>query len=732
VLVEGEGGVGKSRLVRDVVSLLGPTAWVRCHAADAELPLSSIARALRVLAGDPPDLAALPAWVAAELPRLLPELGPPPLPLRSEPERQRLAQALMLAWTAWGRGNFDAVVLDDWHLADDASAALLPQLTAHHAGDGAAPLREILVYRPELAPASAARLQRLRDGGAAHCFLAPLSPEAVLELLQCLSGAARPERFARRIAAATGGHPFHLSETLRYLIERGELLADAAGVWHTRYDEATEDYRELPLPPSVRDAVIVRVQRLDPAARRVLDAAALAAEPFDAALLAPACGLSEVDTLIALEAAHQARLLAGRGAGWGFVHDLVPQSLAAAMDEQRRRSVHRRLALGAAAANAAPALVARHFEAGGEPARAAPYRLAAGDAAERLHALPEAVVQWRAALAALAEGPAPALESASRLRLVRTLRYLGDLAGSAAEVAALVALAPRLDPGPRHDAIAGAAGALWHLHRAAEVLPLLDGLPPAPDPGSAARVAQRRAEALRELGRLDEARAIAETLRAGDALADSDRADLLDGMVLIEERAGRPARALELLAEATALSERIDDDFGVARGRYRRGTLLFHAGELAAAEAELRAGLAASRRLGTTFNSLALLQRLADVALARQRWSEVLALVDEAWRPPEGPPGGLLAFVFRAARVSALEGLGEPAGAEDEARRAADLLLQVPAHLQIEAALLLPLAPLARAAPQQLDTLAQALAAPAAAAGEPGLEWLRRLAAARC
>ena len=373
VLIEGDGGVGKTRLAVDFAAAHGPVAVVRCHPADADEPLASVARVLRTLAGPQPAVDGLPSWVRDELPRLLPALGAAPPPLRSEAERARFGQALALAWRHWAEGDFDAVVLDDWHLADPASQALLPQLLAPVAGEP--PLRTLLVYRPELDDAGAARLARLREGGAPHLRLEPLAPAAVLDLLQRLSGAARPERFARRLVQATGGHPFHLAETLQHLAELGLLAADADGIWHTPFDDETEDYRELPLPASVRDAVLGRVRRLPEPARRLLDAAALAGEPFDARTLAGACALSEVEADLALEAALDARLLREHDAGgYGFVHDLVPQSLASAMAAARRRLVHRRLALGAEAAGAEPARIAAHFEAGGEPRRALPSR----------------------------------------------------------------------------------------------------------------------------------------------------------------------------------------------------------------------------------------------------------------------------------------------------------------------------------------------------------------------
>ncbi|MCB1996243.1 MAG: AAA family ATPase, partial [Rhodoferax sp.] len=235
LLVEGDGGVGKSRLVLDFVAARGPHAVLRCRPGDAELPLSSAARLLRALAGPVPALDGLPPWVPAELARLMPELGPAPPPLRTEAERVRLGQAVVAAWQAWAGGNFDAVVFDDWHLADPASQALLAALS----GAEAAGVRQVLVYRPELTPAAEALVRSLRAAGAPHLLLPPLPPPAVLELVRRLSGVARPERFSALLSRATAGHPFYVAETLHHLVDTGLLTAGAGGVWQTPYDDAT-------------------------------------------------------------------------------------------------------------------------------------------------------------------------------------------------------------------------------------------------------------------------------------------------------------------------------------------------------------------------------------------------------------------------------------------------------------------------------------------------------------
>jgi DNA-binding SARP family transcriptional activator len=657
ILIEGEGGIGKSRLAVDFAAAHGPLALARCRPADAEVPLASLTRALRVLAGPAPDVASLPAWVSSELARLLPELGPVPLPLRSEPERARFGEAIAIAWRQWAEGSFDAVVLDDWHLADAASQSLLPAVAA--ARDGAEPLRVLVVYRPELNDAAARRLRRLRDAGAAHRLLEPLDDAAVLDLLQRLSGAAQPQRFARRLTHATGGHPFHIAETLQHLADVGLLMADAEGLWHTPFDAATEDYRELPLPPSVRDAVLARVQRLAEPVQRVLDAASLAVEPFAAGLLAPACALSEVEAALALEAALDARLLREHeGGGWTFVHDLVPQALASALGAARRRSVHRRLALGAAAAGRPPAEVAIHHESGGEPLRAVRWRGQAAQAAFDLHALDEAVTHWRQACDDGAEGDE---RLAIGCALVRALELRGLYDTAQSEAAAMLALlrAGAGGQAARADALIAVAGLSASRDAYDDALARLADLPAALDERQQAAVHRVRSKALRGLGRLDESAQAAQTALAMRALADDDRARLLDALTMTAMAAGRLRDALGHVEAALALSRALGDGWGTARAMVRRATMLVHLDDSAVAEAALNEAADLTGRMGMTGQQRATLFNLCALHSAQSRPEQVLAVARRSWdlKPPMPLEG--LRTQLRLAFVEAHVALGD-------------------------------------------------------------------------
>ena len=622
LLVEGEGGVGKTRLATDFCAVRGPFALARCRPGDRGVPYAAFTRALRVLAGDALAASGLPDWVNHELARVLPELGALPRPIESAEERARFFEACAQAWSRLADGSFDAVVIDDCQHADEPSQALLAFIS-QRADAGAA--RLLLLMRPGGAAAFA-------EGAALHLVLAPLTAEPVMDLVRQLSGVAAPKRFANRLQRATGGNPFFIAETLRHLAETGALRADTRGRWSTPFDNDTEDYRELPLPATVRDAVLARVQRLPDAPRRLLEAASLAAEPFAPSLLAAACALSELEAVAAIELAlHAALLREHERGGYGFSHDLAQQALEGDLSPQRRRLVHRRLALAAVATRADPALTAQHFEAAGEAQRAVAFRLAAGDEAQRLFAGAQALQHWQAGLA---DGPTPAQRALLVQRCAQAQIDLGDGPGAQArfdEIDALLA-AGTLTDDERAEALTASADMRIGLGQNTPMLLRIDALLAGLADGRArAKALRARSHALHNLGRLDEARATAEealVLVPDDAL---ERATLLDMMQMIEYQRARPQDALLLAREAAALWAAHGDRRNVLRGRYRVGVLLMLVGEPEAGERELEFARSAAAEMHLVEQQRDAIINLIKVHADRGDAARMLALADEGW-----------------------------------------------------------------------------------------------------
>jgi DNA-binding SARP family transcriptional activator len=663
VLIVAEGGLGKTRLATDFAAAHGPYALVRTRPSDSAVPYAAFTRALRALAGPAPDLAALPRWAQQELARLLPEWGEPPPPLQSAAERNRFFEACAMAWLVWTAESFDAVILDDWHHADAASGDLLAFIAQRRHENAQPGARELVLYRPELAAPASASLRRLQDSSdALQLRLAPLADDAVLTLLQTLSGVAKPLRFAARLQQATRGNPFFLAETLRHLAERRLLSGGPDGVWHTPYDSDTQDYRELPVPRSVHEAVLDRVQRLGPAAQRVLEAACLAAEPFAPGLLAPACALSELDTVLAIEQAVDASLLREHEAGgFAFAHDLVQQALDGTLAAERRRLVHRRLALGAEAAGASPALIAAHHEASGDASRAVVHRMAAGDQAWARFAWAEAIGHWQQALA---NGATVAQAAALHRQLMR-VGHLCERQDLSLEHAGLL---QALLAGPELSALQSAddrvlmltdvARYLAYSEKQPEALALLNTLPAATSDLQRARVLAVRAEVCKELGHVDEAVAAARAALALQAMQGRERTDLLSTLSLTLHQAGRLPEAVQGLRECADLSAELRDDVGAVRARYQLGTFLGELGD-AGAEAELLRAASMAERVGALTMQRAVLYSLCCLYANQTRPAQVLQAATRGWQMQPPLPAGGLRVMYRLAFVDAHHALGD-------------------------------------------------------------------------
>ena len=681
LLIEGEAGLGKSRLATDFAAAHGPYARVRSLSSDKAVPYATFTRALRLLAGSVPELSGLPPWVAVELARLLPELSATaPPPLQSAAERNRFLEACTQGWLALADDSFDAVIFDDWHHADAASQALLGFIaqrrreladTRPSAVRGGA--REVLVLRPELDAESGAALRQLiQASDALHLRLAPLSAEAVFELVQRLSGVARPMRFAARLNEATAGNPFFLAETLRHLAEQQLLAADAQGVWHTPFDEETQDYRELPVPASVHEAVLLRVERLPASARRLLEAAALAVEPFAPALLAPACALSEMDAVLGIEAAVEARLLREHeSGGFAFAHDLVQQAINAALSAERRRLVHRRLALGAEAANAPAATIAMHHEASGEHARAVAFRMAAGDSAAQVHAWVEAFAQWQLGLA---DRPTPSQAASLHRRALSLARRSGHEALGLAHARDLEVLAASatLAGDERADSLVEVARFLARGEQAPHALALLDGVQQMGHLGEhqQALALAARGVALRRLGRLEDGRSATLAALAMPVVQGEDRASMLESLVVADGLAGRVRESLAFGDALITLATQLGSDFFLLRGRYLRGTKLLQLGDRAGAEAELSATAERALQAGFIATHRATTLSLSYVYFLESRYAEVVRVLERAWALQPALVNGDQQMRFRALFVEAHLALGDFGAARGHALEA--------------------------------------------------------------
>ncbi|WP_432991746.1 BTAD domain-containing putative transcriptional regulator [Dactylosporangium sp. CA-233914] len=340
-IIVGEPGIGKTSLACAIADRAAreavPVVWGRCPDLGEAPPFwlwTQVLRDLTVLpgAGDPAAHAAL-AGFTADAAHGADEPGPA--------ARFRAYEAVAgLVHAVAGPAGL-VVVLDDLHAADPDSRLLLRYLatTVHRS-------RVLLVVTTRPYDHDAGLVATLADlaraPGGAQLRLEGLGTDAVADLVRGRTGVAPAAGLVERLLHRTGGNPFFLTE----------LLAPAG----------PPDERDA-LPPSVRDAVRLRLHAPGPATRECLDLLSVAGRELDLRLLGAASGTDAAALLAAPAAAH---LIAGAGPGAvRFRHPLFAEIAYAELAAPRRAVLHARLA-GAAAAmpglgGLTAAELARHY-----------------------------------------------------------------------------------------------------------------------------------------------------------------------------------------------------------------------------------------------------------------------------------------------------------------------------------------------------------------------------------
>ncbi len=392
VLLKGEAGIGKSRLLEE----LAPAATVlRCRESLVAVPFQPVVGAIRehlAGGGTVPELGGY----REDLARLVPELAEdePGSAPQDDGDKSRLLTGLAHLFESLALAADDgaadpfALVIDDLQWADNATLELLALLLERGS------LRVLGAYRThEPSPALTAALREARrTGRLAEVELAPLGAADFEELLLQLNDSPGADSFGGWLHARTGGNPMFALETLRSLHDARRLAANLS--WQELADALEEQY----LPPSaaVSDVIAARVERLDEASRRVLEAAAVVAQDFEPRLLSGVCGLSEWAVVDALDDAESNGLTLGRG----FRHDLIRQAIYHATPSSRLGFLHGRVLdeLAASPGRISSALLARHAIAARRPEEAARYSIAAGLEALSLPAYRDAAAHFRTAL----------------------------------------------------------------------------------------------------------------------------------------------------------------------------------------------------------------------------------------------------------------------------------------------------------------------------------------------
>jgi len=380
VLLGGEAGSGKSRLVREFAAEAAQSGALVLHGAcDAVVhaPYGPFSQALERLAAvlDEDELRTALGSSGGELMRLLPNLGErlgglsPPVSADPDTERHRLHTAVSDLLERVGRRRPVVLVIEDGHWADAPTLLLLRHL-AQAAWAGRvllfATFRDTEDEVPQALAQTLADLRRSDD--VVRMRLEGLSDVEVNEFVRRVTeGRASAElpEIARAISNLTGGNAFLMCELWRALLET-DATADGEGELRL----AGSLLAQLQTPESVREVVSARLARLAPATTELLELAATAGAEFELAIVRRGSRLQERELIAAVDEATRSGIiveLPGRQLAYRFSHELVRRAVYDRLSGVRRAELHLRIgeAMEAAEGRSARTLadLAHHFAA---------------------------------------------------------------------------------------------------------------------------------------------------------------------------------------------------------------------------------------------------------------------------------------------------------------------------------------------------------------------------------
>lgn len=379
--IEGEPGIGKSRLLEELAVELGrrgaTVITARAYRGEQHLPYAAVGGALAEVvdrAETRRRLEALEGGVLVELSRLVPRLPRSPAPEQDPAARTRFLEAVVSAFRALG--DRTVLIIDDAQWLDQASIELLAYVARRlHSW----PLLLLMAVRPEEAPPQLREMTR--DHESIH--LERLTQDQVNRLTPMGLDPAG-------IHARSGGLPL--------------FVVEYVAAWQAGSVEP---------PAEVKRLLGERLRSLSEVARQIASALAIIGHPASLAFLIKVSGRTEIEAASAVDELVVRRVLAARPDGtFDFLHDELRDLGMAELGAGRRKALHRRAAAALMGRRRWPeradsgmlhepgrlASIAGHLRESGDPGAAALAYADAAEAAGRVFALAEGVDHLRMAI----------------------------------------------------------------------------------------------------------------------------------------------------------------------------------------------------------------------------------------------------------------------------------------------------------------------------------------------
>lgn len=350
VLLEGEAGVGKTRLLEEALALAKRRGFrvLRGSAreVDSDRPFGILAEALFL---DPRADDEERAEIGRGLTRRSPFAGSTPAD-----ERYRLVESILSLLERLTAHEALVLALDDLHWADASSLVALDHVRRRLAH---VPLAVVGTLRPLPRPRELERLvAEVAGNDVAHVVIGPLSEEAVAALVRDQLGT-EPDPALMALVAGARGNPFYVTELVAVLGEEGLL---------DERNRALEADRAA-LPPTLRLTILRRLGFLSIQTLELLRVASILGSTFPVTDLSTVLGRPPAELLSALDEALRAGVLAEAGERMAFRHDLVREAVYEDIPIAIRRALHTDAGRRLAGAGASPVHVATHFASAATP-----------------------------------------------------------------------------------------------------------------------------------------------------------------------------------------------------------------------------------------------------------------------------------------------------------------------------------------------------------------------------
>jgi len=663
VLLSGEAGIGKTRLLAAVRARAAESGWrvLVGHCldfGDTAPPYLPVTELFARLDAEAPELADRVAAAFPPLLRVMPAHRPATGTGESthQADRGELFAAIHAGLEAIAVEASLLVVVEDVHWADQSTRDLL---TFWFTRGFAGPVSVVASYRSDdlhrRHPLRATAAQWARLPGVQRVDLGPLPDREVRDLVRTLHPSPWRESEVHAVVDRAEGNAFFAEE----LVAATGLVGGA-------------------VPRDLAGLLLVRVDQLDDSARQVVRVASAAGRGITHDLLVQVAGVSDAELEAGVRAAVEGNVLVPAGAdSYAFRHAMLGEAVYDDLLPGERVRVHAAFvrALSNRHAPGSAAELARHARAAHDPATALQASVLAGDEASSLGGPDESLSHYRLALelidasAARQSGDQPD-QPVDVVDLTVKASAAATAAGHSDQAIALVQ--DRLARGSTDASPVERAQLLYALALAAMVTDSVSVDPLATtteavelvpaDPPSAlrgrllslhARALAARMRDEEATQRAEEALALARSLRLPGVVADTSAT-----LARLQEHAGHPERSRASL-ERVITEARASNDPAELRGLSLLGTLHLEQGRLDEAFDVYSAGAARARALGMPWSPYGLDARMLAGLVAYQRgdWDGAMRIVDVAGQLPPGIAEALLSAVG----LSVSAGRGEAA-----------------------------------------------------------------------